>query len=60
VGCPHEPGVDYPPGSVCPLCPFWAARPRSTTKESPSLPGRNDPCPCGSGRKFKKCCGANP
>ncbi len=19
--------------------------------------GRNDPCPCGSGRKFKKCCG---
>ena len=21
--------------------------------------GRNDPCPCGSGRKHKKCCGAN-
>ncbi len=21
--------------------------------------GRNDPCPCGSGKKFKKCCGAN-
>ena len=21
--------------------------------------GRNDPCPCGSGQKFKKCCGAN-
>jgi uncharacterized protein len=20
--------------------------------------GRNDPCPCGSGRKFKHCCGA--
>jgi SEC-C motif-containing protein len=20
-------------------------------------PGRNDPCPCGSGQKFKKCCG---
>ena len=20
--------------------------------------GRNDPCPCGSGRKLKKCCGA--
>ncbi|WP_394697314.1 SEC-C metal-binding domain-containing protein [Pseudoxanthomonas japonensis] len=19
--------------------------------------GRNDPCPCGSGRKWKKCCG---
>jgi uncharacterized protein len=22
--------------------------------------GRNDPCPCGSGSKFKKCCGAAP
>jgi uncharacterized protein len=22
------------------------------------VPGRNDPCPCGSGKKFKKCCGA--
>lgn len=21
--------------------------------------GRNDPCPCGSGKKFKKCCGSN-
>ncbi|MEE1721278.1 SEC-C metal-binding domain-containing protein, partial [Pseudomonas aeruginosa] len=19
-------------------------------------PGRNDPCPCGSGKKFKQCC----
>ena len=26
----------------------------------PKVPkaGRNDPCPCGSGKKFKKCCGA--
>ena len=23
---------------------------------TPLKPGRNDPCPCGSGRKFKKCC----
>jgi preprotein translocase subunit SecA len=21
--------------------------------------GRNDPCPCGSGKKYKKCCGMN-
>jgi len=21
-------------------------------------PDRNDPCPCGSGKKYKKCCGA--
>jgi uncharacterized protein YecA (UPF0149 family) len=22
----------------------------------PTVPGRNDPCPCGSGKKFKNCC----
>ena len=32
---------------------------------SPSLltgkpPGRNDPCPCGSGRKYKQCCALHP
>ena len=27
-------------------------------REGPKV-GRNDPCPCGSGKKFKKCCGAN-
>jgi SEC-C motif-containing protein len=26
-------------------------------RSSPKV-GRNDPCPCGSGKKFKKCCGA--
>jgi preprotein translocase subunit SecA len=29
-------------------------------EEPPAAPrkvGRNDPCPCGSGRKYKKCCG---
>ncbi len=26
------------------------------TRESPKV-GRNDPCPCGSGKKYKKCCG---
>ena len=25
-------------------------------REAPKV-GRNDPCPCGSGKKFKKCCG---
>ncbi|MBP5617509.1 MAG: preprotein translocase subunit SecA [Elusimicrobiaceae bacterium] len=27
--------------------------------ELPKRIGRNDPCPCGSGKKYKKCCGAN-
>jgi len=26
------------------------------TKEKPKKIGRNDPCPCGSGKKYKKCC----
>ncbi|WP_320533905.1 SEC-C metal-binding domain-containing protein [Robbsia andropogonis] len=26
-------------------------------KNEPKM-GRNDPCPCGSGRKYKKCCGS--
>ncbi|MTI12427.1 YchJ family protein [Sansalvadorimonas verongulae] len=25
--------------------------------QSVKAPGRNDPCPCGSGKKYKKCCG---
>ncbi len=30
----------------------------SPEDETPSAkPGRNDPCPCGSGKKYKKCCG---
>ncbi|MCS7316064.1 MAG: HEAT repeat domain-containing protein [Bryobacteraceae bacterium] len=28
------------------------------SRVSPSKPGRNEPCPCGSGRKYKRCCGA--
>ncbi|MBW7861238.1 MAG: UPF0149 family protein [Rhodocyclaceae bacterium] len=32
---------------------------RAVTREHPKI-GRNDPCPCGSGKKFKKCCGAGP
>lgn len=26
------------------------------TSPTPAPPGRNDPCPCGSGRKYKHCC----
>ena len=28
-------------------------------KKASEKVGRNDPCPCGSGRKYKKCCGKN-
>lgn len=29
----------------------------SKTVHKEKTPGRNDPCPCGSGKKYKKCCG---
>lgn len=32
--------------------------PRAAIERRTARVGRNDPCPCGSGRKYKKCCGA--
>ncbi|HJW57844.1 MAG TPA: UPF0149 family protein [Burkholderiaceae bacterium] len=41
---------------------FWLPHRKSATeqvrRDAPKT-GRNDPCPCGSGRKFKQCCGAD-
>ena len=31
---------------------------KQTVKRDGIKVGRNDPCPCGSGKKYKKCCGA--
>ncbi|MBQ6495972.1 MAG: SEC-C domain-containing protein [Firmicutes bacterium] len=31
---------------------------RTVRRETPKI-GRNDPCPCGSGKKYKHCCGRN-
>lgn len=33
------------------------ATPKTIVRTGPKV-GRNDPCPCGSGKKYKKCCGA--
>jgi len=30
---------------------------RQPTAKADKEPGRNEPCPCGSGKKYKKCCG---
>ncbi len=35
-----------------------AKRSVATTRVTKPKIGRNEPCPCGSGKKFKKCCGA--
>jgi hypothetical protein len=60
AGCPHEEGIDYPPGGVCFECSFWwnAGQRRPPPAAETAEIGRNDPCHCGSGRKLKKCCGA--
>jgi uncharacterized protein len=54
------------PASVAGMYRYWRikrvaglARPAASKplRAEPKV-GRNDPCPCGSGKKFKKCCGA--
>ncbi|WP_139818054.1 UPF0149 family protein, partial [Salmonella enterica] len=39
---------------------WWMAHPHTTPLQMPIKAevkvGRNDPCPCGSGKKFKQCC----
>jgi preprotein translocase subunit SecA len=37
-----------------------AAKKVTLTPKRSTKVGRNDPCPCGSGKKYKNCCGANP
>ncbi len=32
---------------------------KPVVKKSSNMVGRNDPCPCGSGKKYKNCCGVN-
>jgi preprotein translocase subunit SecA len=41
--------VEKPAPFVQPSQPVGISKPKNK-------PGRNDPCPCGSGKKYKKCC----
>ena len=36
---------------------YWEQKKSGTVVKEKKI-GRNDPCPCGSGKKYKKCCGA--
>ena len=40
--------------------PAAPQKPKGVTISGKQKIGRNDPCPCGSGKKYKNCCGANP
>lgn len=49
--------------SVLAMHAYWlplrqAVAERRTAQAMSTKVGRNEPCPCGSGRKFKKCCGS--
>jgi uncharacterized protein len=54
------------PASVAAIYRYWLPHRKevfeqavtSTFQREQPKTGRNDPCPCGSGKKFKKCCGA--
>ena len=43
------------------IAAYWRNRPAAPVRTPPSRreDGRNEPCPCGSGKKYKKCCGAS-
>jgi preprotein translocase subunit SecA len=72
-GAPEEAQAVASPQSASPSVPSPARAPRlvfhrGDTGQGPSSAapvhrdgekvGRNDPCPCGSGKKYKKCCGS--
>lgn len=50
----EAPGDRFNPMSIPPPPPG----PEPIVRDTPKV-GRNDPCPCGSGKKAKKCCGAS-
>lgn len=48
------------PQAITDIYRFWLAkRGAGTVRRDLPKVGRNDPCPCGSGKKFKQCCGAS-
>jgi len=53
---PPLPVVPTPRGEPRTAEPAYHIAPAPYRREGPKV-GRNDPCPCGSGKKFKKCCG---
>jgi uncharacterized protein len=61
--------TDFVPDCVTAIANYWRAKGSTQISmplmhgrpaqpdQPPSKIGRNEPCPCGSGKKFKKCCG---
>ena len=53
----HELGEFHKVGGAWFFYDGRAVKQETVKKTTPDV-GRNDPCPCGSGKKYKKCCGA--
>ena len=60
----QERAVGLLPAAVIAIDQFWKGRrkgalpvTRPAVSGSTAKVGRNDPCPCGSGKKYKRCCG---
>ena len=59
VEIPHPASEDWPAFALSIGRGIWNAMPLPGNHYRPRplpAPGRNDPCPCGSGRKHKRCC----
>lgn len=55
-----EDAAELVPQCALEIAQFWrGARPTQQRRPAGPKAGRNDPCPCGSGKKLKKCCGAD-
>jgi hypothetical protein len=54
----REPRPLPPPHSDPYLNRYGGPAKAPVVRDTPKV-GRNDPCPCGSGKKYKKCCGAS-
>jgi uncharacterized protein len=46
------------PSTLHRLFHYWVEKISSEKRDAKPKVGRNDPCPCGSGKKYKKCCDA--
>jgi uncharacterized protein len=52
--------IEALPTTVLAIYRYWRMQPSEPSQPvRSSKVGRNDPCPCGSGRKYKKCCGGS-
>lgn len=62
-GCPHFSAYQWDKFALTKTPPAESELPWKEQSLSPltsaRAPSRNEPCPCGSGKKFKRCCGLN-